>query len=282
MSMRRPKCDKSATATSTRSGVIDFKEGYLMAGAVDHLPVEAEPVKDTPVNDILVKATPATDSQISLVTNGMVADWWAKIKGWMKMKVQNKETQNATYIEAQKQLFKMSHADAKHIEQLVDADVDEFATKYLAGFTPDTITQVQLDALVSIGKDVHNNALCNYIHKSLNAQSVPPKPLPIKDVKNVDVPDTISTTNKFNSNQVADHDTQDRFHKKNTTSMKNNKTSASTDASKLDMKMSMRELQPRLAKAVTETLDSYGIHDNGMIDTKKMARMHQLETLLHS
>ena len=302
MSMRRPKIEKSAIATTSRSTVIDFKEGYLGSGAVDHLPIEAEPVKDTPVNDTLVKATPVTDTNTTAVTNGMLDDWWKRIKGWFKMEMQNKNTQTAGAIEAQKQLFKMSHGDAKHIEELVDADVDSFSTKYLAGFKPDTMTQVHLDTMVSIGKDVQSNALCHYIQKSSNAQDVP---LKNTDDGKVHVPEKkveAAKTNEgtsSNTNQASPSKTNTLISSKTkepassqTKEPASSKTKepasskikepTSTDGSELDKKVSIRELQPRLTKAVTETLDSYGIHDNGIIDTKKMARMHQLETLLHS
>ena len=50
----------------------------------------------------------------------------------------------------------------------------------------------------------------------------------------------------------------------------------------LDQSMTLRDLKPKLERAVTETLRSYGIENDGMIDTCKMARMHKPESMLHT
>jgi hypothetical protein len=299
MSMRRPKTDNSAN--SSRSRVIDFKEGYLLNDIEEHLPVEAQPVSAT-VTDTNhpLQGDISRMKNVALGENGFVA-WvkkeWEMVMGWFRDKVHKQDNEDRNGMMADNQLLKMSHLDARHVEELVASDLTAFATKYLAGFSPDTITQTQLDSMVSLGKDVYNNSMSNHIKQLLSdnqgrsprnssppripasppRKSAPPR-IPASPAISDRPPTDISDPPKVIGSRRTMASPISSIRKQNTTSYLNTETTQSP----LDKKMSMREMQPRLQKAVAETLDSFGIQANGVIDTRKMARMHQLESMLRT
>ena len=162
-------------------------------------------------------------------------------------------------IKAQQALMKLSHLEATEIQDLVSADVDAFATKYLSAISPDTMTQTQLDAMVSLGQDVYNTSLCTHIQQA-STETALFASAPIASAQIASAPIASRT-------EVA---------------MPKRKSQTLTHESPLDKKYTMRELQPKLERAVTETLHAYGIHDQEDGDTKQLARMHQLESLLRT
>jgi hypothetical protein len=173
--------------------------------------------------------------------------------------------------ENQQFLGQLSHYEAQHIEELVAKDVRAFATKCIAGFSPEKLTSTQFDAMVSLGKDFYNNALCKYLQNS----SLGDKFSQHNRMSNA-VPSSHADSNGWGPESPAPPESPDP--------LKSSKAAPSSKAplAATEPSITLRELKPKLEKAVAETLHSYGIHGDGLIDTRKMARMHKLQTMLHA
>jgi len=246
--MRRQKSEK-VTTTFSRSGVIDFKEGFMENDSVEHLPTEAIPLNQEaiPLNKEAIDLNVETAESMLDKARRKAKE----LKEYVREKL-HKSPKPEKVMQAQQHLNTLTHLEATQIQDLVAADVNAFSTKYLAAFSSDAITQAQLDTMVSLGTDVYNNSMCTHIQQSstYNAPLTSQKP----------------RTKVSSKTPVYERS----FHREEV-----------SQESMMDKKYSLRELQPKLEKAVNETLSAYGI-DGSDVDTKQKARMSQLEALLRT
>ena len=342
MSMRRPRDQNSSKLAASRSRVIDFKDGYMMGDdAAEHLPVEAMPIKHSdkdiqfgvdgePTNsDYLDRAKAMVEragqkaKELAMTAAEEAKKKAAAIKErvvqYLKDKKHGKDQTPETAM-AHHELDQMSHHIATNVMELVDSDVNAFSDKYLSAFPPDSITQQQLDTMLSLGQDVFNTSLCKHVNMNLGADYPKTKKSSTGESKwthsmrtSMNHHSACDSMNRIRSGvgasrlQTSTHenapdtpaDERDKQpcedEMENEREEMDNKDMDNPDAShrklnrRPDMhvpgtaaKYSLQDMQPRLKQAVTETLDAYGIKENGIIDTKKLARVYQLQSMLRA
>jgi Ca2+-binding EF-hand superfamily protein len=288
MSMRRPQTkERIPLGAFSRSNVIDFREGFL---------ADCEPPINALASDSGGFSTAA--HVYAQPTDGLMdnaKEYWNKIMSWFHMTIKKRENdESVDVMKAQQALFQLSHYEATNVEALIATDVNAFASKYLSAFTPDTITQAQLTTMVTLGQDVANNSLCKYMHKYSQAQTdkTPQQQTPQEQTPQKQTP-LHKSAYRSRSREDGDVATM-RLEKKSAPNSVSESApnsvsesapnsvaeSAPNSVADIDKMISIRELKPKLEKAVAETLHSYGIHEDGIIDTKKMARMHKLQQML--
>jgi hypothetical protein len=290
MSMRRPQTkERIPLGAFSRSNVIDFREGFL---------ADCEPPINALASDSGGFSTAA--HVYAQPTDGLMdnaKEYWNKIMSWFHMTIKKRENdESVDVMKAQQALFQLSHYEATNVEALIATDVNAFASKYLSAFTPDTITQTQLTTMVTLGQDVANNSLCKYMHKYSQAltdkipqQQTPQQQIPQQQTPQQQTPQQQTplrkSAHRSRSREDGDVATM-RLEKKSAPNSVSESApnsvseSAPNSVADIDKMISIRELKPKLEKAVAETLHSYGIHEDGIIDTKKMARMHKLQAML--
>lgn len=297
MSMRRPRDQNSSKLAVSRSRVIDFKDGYMMGDdAEEHLPVGAMPIEHSGTD---IQSTSGWWEKVKELKDKAVAKAKEKakeIKEMVDKHVKNARGNPPEVKKAQEDLDQMSHHIATNIMELVDSDVDVFADKYLSAFPPDSITQQQLDTMLSLGKDVFNTSLCKHVKLNIGADFRQTKKMNMyasTQHERRGGGDRRHQTSMVEDGEDSPYDTE---HDQNTRPIHpdpanhpgrakdqirpddgNSRTAPDTEA-----KYSINDMQPRLKKAVTETLDAYGIKENGIIDTKKLARVYQLQSMLRA
>ena len=209
--------------------------------SVEHLPTEATPLNKEAIDLNVETAESMLDKARRKAK---------EVKEYVKEKLR-KSPKPANVMHAQQHLNTLTHLEATQIQDLVAADVNAFSTKYLAAFSSEAMTQAQIDTMVSLGTDVYNTSMCTHIQQSstYNVQSSTSEKPCIKESSKTPV-----YQRNFPRKEVLQE-------------------------SMMDKKYSLRELQPKLEKAVNETLSAYGI-DGSDVDTKQKARMSQLEALL--